>query len=148
MMKHLKKSSFMCLFAILLMVFSVSCTPANPVQFIKLFHTSDGAPPSYIPTGITMPSPDETMLLSPGDKIFLFVMLDKKYKGDINFSRITFFNKGTSDQIEIGSSHDLGPFTPGSILDGEYYVPIQTGKYEVRIYVKDKVVARALFEVK
>jgi hypothetical protein len=148
-MTHNKYFVAIYLFVVILMLFLVSCTPANPVQQIKLFHTADGSPPSYVPVlSYTNPSPDETLSLGPGDKIFLFIVLDENFKGDITFSKITFFNRAANQEVEAGASLDLGPFTPGDIFDEICYAPAQPGGYETRIYVANKVTARALFEVK
>src|SRR5450759_3646498 len=89
-MRHYKYSLVMYLFVILLMLFSVSCTPSNPVQAVALLRMVDGSVPSFVPiSDSTAPSPTENTLLSAVDKIDLFIMLDKKFKGEITFSKIT-----------------------------------------------------------
>jgi hypothetical protein len=83
--------------------------------------------------------------------MFLGLVMSKRLKEDVTFSRYTFFNKATGKEVEIEATNELGPFEPGAILEvalqNPWPVPSEPGTYEVRIYLDDKVVASAVFEV-
>jgi hypothetical protein len=127
-----------------------------PVYYIKVFKASQDIPPSFA-AGIweepSMPHPELIQtVLSPGDKIYLGLVINRENKKNITFSRYIFFNKRTGQEIEVGNPDDLGPFEPGQILivshPDFWTVPEQLDIYELRVYMGNDIVASALFEVK
>ena len=135
----------------------VGCSKApDPVYFICIYKARP-----HVPKGlgegiwIRPPNPHPDFIqgtFSPGDKIFLGLVINRENKEDITFSRYTFYNKRTGQEPEVGASGDLIPFEPGQItlvaFSNPWMVPEQPDIYEVRIYMGSDVVASALFEVK
>ena len=72
-------------------------------------------------------------------------------KKSVTFSRYTFYNKETGEELEIGLPADLGPFASISwnliAQSNPWLVPSEPGIYELRVYLDEKIVASALFEV-
>lgn len=102
---------------------------------------------------LTGPHPAKIQgVFDAGDKMFLGLVISKQIKNEVKFSRFTFFNKETGTEEEVRASpDDLGPFEPGgkhllAFLD-PWEVPNEDGKYELRVYIGDEVVASALFNV-
>jgi len=125
------------------------------IQNITIFRWEFG---DFVPPGgwtfhITGSHPTEVQeLFDPGDKMNLGLVINRQVKDDITFSKFTFFNKETGTEEEVRAApKDYGTFEPS----GEYYlgykspweVPDEDGKYELRLYIGDEVVASALFNV-
>ncbi len=157
-MKKLKNLCAIVLTALLLVISVAGCQQQAPdvIETIYIFKAHplyNPPPPGGWTFQTTGPHPARVQgLFDPGDKIFLGLVISERLKGDTSFSRFTFFNKGTGAEEEIRASPgDLGPFEP----DGEYLpglqnpweVPDKDGKYELRLYLSDEVVASALFNV-
>ena len=84
--------------------------------------------------------------------MLLGLIMSKRPKEKVTFSRYTFFNEATGEEVEIEDPDELGPFWPGTeqfvALQNPWPVPSEPGMYEVRIYQDDKIVASAVFEVR
>jgi hypothetical protein len=80
------------------------------------------------------------------------IKLSKGLKENIIFTQYTFFNIGTSAEFKVGLPEQLGPFEPGQLpliaFDDPWPVPTETGHYEFRVYLGNRVVARALFNIR
>jgi hypothetical protein len=79
--------------------------------------------------------------------------MSKWLKGNVTFSKYTFLSKATGREMEIQTTDDdMGPFEQGQVLmvdvPNPWPVPRDPGTYELRIYVRDKVVGSAVVEVK
>jgi len=97
----------------------------------------------------TVPFPTNIQeTFNPGQEMLIGIKLDKRFNSEITFSKVTLLHRETSEEVEI-ISHDLGPFEPGQVFYLPYYsVPSKQGIYEVRVYLNQKVIASALFEVR
>lgn len=126
------------------------------VEVIRIFKAES---PDYPPppggwiSMSTGPHPSKIQeVFDPGDKMFLGLVISEQIMNEVKFSRFTFFNKDTGTEEEIvASPDDLGSFEPGrGFLTGfqnPWEVPDENGEYEVRVYLGDKVIASALFNV-
>ncbi|MFC1968788.1 serine protease, partial [Chloroflexota bacterium] len=153
------------LWAIVLMVLVVllasvaGCQQSTPdvVEVIAIFPAESGAPPPTgawgSPGGSIDPHPDRVQrVFSPGDKMYLGLRISSKIEANVTFSRFTYFNKETGEEIEVGSSSDLvRAWGPGQVnllaFNNPWPVPDEPGEYQVGIYLDNKVVASARFEV-
>ena len=82
----------------------------------------------------------------------LYIILARVKKA-VTFSRYAFYNRETSQETETSLPANLGPFGPWDD-SGTYYfevglwpVPNETGTYEVRVYLGDKIEGSVVFEV-
>ena len=146
-------------FVILLMAPPVSgChQTSNPVSYISVFKVRPGQraspPPSWAADPPVAPHPTSVQaVFNPRDRMFLGLIMSKRPKEKVTFSRYTFFNEATGEEVEIEDPDELGPFWPGTeqfvALQNPWPVPSEPGMYEVRIYQDDKIVASAVFEVR
>ena len=157
----MKKLVVLCAIALmtLLLITSVArCIQKTDdvIETIYIFkaESPDDPPPpggwTFMSTG---PHPAEIQkVFDPGDKMFLGLVINEQIKNEVNFSRFTFFNKGTGTEVEVAASpSDLGPFEPGgeylSGFQNPWEVPGENGEYELRVYQGDEVVASAHFNV-
>jgi S1-C subfamily serine protease len=142
---------------LLMILVPVGCQQNAPdvVEIIAIFPAESGSPP---PTGAWAydrkpdPHPDRIQrVFNLGDRMFLGLRISEQLETDITFSRYTFFNRDTGEEIEAGLPSDLGPFEPGQItlsaFQNPWMVPADPDNYELRIYLDDKVVASARFEI-
>jgi hypothetical protein len=128
----------------------------DAVDVISIFEATPHPPPSFgppIPGNPGDPHPDPIQeVFSPGDEMFLGLVVGSQLKKNVTFSKYTFYSRGTGGETEIGSASDRGPFDPGSIrlvaFQQPWVVPDQPGIYEVRVYLEDEAVASAVFEVR
>ncbi|OGO22208.1 MAG: hypothetical protein A2144_05140 [Chloroflexi bacterium RBG_16_50_9] len=83
--------------------------------------------------------------------MYLGLRISERLETDITFSRYTLFNRDTGEEVEAGLPSDLGPFKPGQTtlvgFKNPWILPADPGHYELRVYLDDKVVASARFEV-
>jgi hypothetical protein len=154
--KSILATSLLLLVTLVVLQIAGCSREPDPVYYLQVFKASQDIPPSFA-VGIweepPMPHLDFIQeVLSPGDKIYLGLVINRENKKNITFSRYTFFNKRTEQEIEVGDADDLGPFEPGQILvvahPDFWTVPEQPDIYELRIYMGNDIVASALFEVK
>jgi hypothetical protein len=136
------------------------CSPSNPVQMITVFAGPlVGMPPRDgsmgLPITVTKPFPEEThryirQVFSPDEKLSLVLQLDKRFMGNISFSKITLFNKDTAQETELsGTTPEAGSFVRGSLVtvwSGDLLS--EPGTYEIRVYYEGKKVAATQLEVK
>ena len=133
----------------------VSHQSLSPVHVITIFKSEPGNRPPPGGWAIVQqanPYPPWIQVFNQGDKIYLSLVISKELDTSVTFSKYTFVNNVTNIEVETGSSSDYGPFEPGQKLDvafdNPWPVPSETGFYQFRIYLGNKVVASALFEVR
>lgn len=143
---------------LLLGLLTAGCTAlSNPVSFVQLFKVQDGGPaippPGPWAEGVPTQAFPTLVQIAVGrqDKMFAGIVVNRRLTHKITFSRYTFFNEATHVEEQLGAISDLGPFVPGQVLlVGMPYgwnVPTTPGMFQFRIYVDDKIVATARFEV-
>jgi len=150
---------FVIILMTLVTLASVGCQQSTPdiVEVIAIFPAESGSPP---PTGAwgspdvsANPHPERVQrVFNLGDRMFLGLRISSKIKENVTFSRFTYFNKETGEQIEVGSPSDLTrEWEPGQVallaFNNPWPVPDESAGYQVRIYVGTRVVASANFEV-
>lgn len=164
-----KFAKWLCVPAMLmfLTMLLVSCNTGgtnSPIYLIRIFK---GMPDSPVPPGgwgVSLGSPEPypkgiQQIFVPGEKIALGLNISlgpdsKNTPGEnIAFSKYTFYNTETGEEKEIEvEGDDLGPFQMHSVVLIAWLhpwpVPSAPGTYEFRVYLRNKVVASALFEVK
>ena len=144
--------SFTVIIIVLLAVVSTyDYLRAAPVKAIRLFDSSNIGSNSLPLLTNKSPYPKEVQrVLSPGDVILIGIIMDKFPGRSITFSRYCFYNQGTQQEKEIRSS-EMGTFKSGqNFIIGNLDplpVPVEPGIYEFRIYMGNRIVASAVFEV-
>jgi len=135
----------------------VGCQQSTPdiIEVITIFPAESGSPP---PTGVWAwdrkidPHPDRIQrVFNLGDRMYLGLRISEHLETDITFSRYTFFNRDTGEEVEAGLLGDLGPFEPGRAtlagFQNPWMLPADPGNYELRVYLDNTVIASARFEV-
>jgi len=157
----MKKIFILCTIVLLslLLLTPVGCQQSTPdvIKVIAIFPAESGAP---VPTsGWAMPGaqanphPDRVQrVFSPGDKMFLGLSISSKVKANVTFSRFAYFNQDTGEEMAVGTPSDLmKAWEPGQVdllaFNNPWAVPEQPGEYEVRIYMKESIVASAIIRV-
>ena len=156
----MKKPIVLCamvLTALLLIISVVGCQQStlDVVEVISIFPAESGAPP---PTGVWAydrkidPHPDRIQrVFNLGDRMYLGLRISEQLETDITFSRYTFFNRDTGEEVEAGLPGDLGPFEPGRAtlagFQNPWILPADPGNYELRVYLDTTVIVSARFEV-
>lgn len=149
---------FAIVLSFLMLLAPVGCQQGTPdvVEVIAIFPAESGAPP---PTGAWAydrkidPHPERIQrVFSLGDKMYLGLRISSKIEANVTFSRFTYFNKETGEEIEIGSPSDLmRAWEPGQVnllaFNNPWPVPEEPGEYQVRVYLDNNVIASANFEV-
>jgi hypothetical protein len=83
--------------------------------------------------------------------MLVVLSINGKLKSNVTFSRYTFLNKETGQEVDVGSPEDLMVWEPGQIalinFGDPWAVPDQPGLYELRVYVENRNVASAVFRV-
>lgn len=84
--------------------------------------------------------------------MYLGLRISNEIETSVTFSRFTYFNNETGEEIEVGSPRDLmRAWEPGQVnllaFNNPWSVPNEPGEYEVRIYLYTRVIASARFEV-
>ena len=131
----------------------IGCTAPNPVNGIVVRKALPSHhPPGGSFVGLKNPHPTEVQaVFQRGDKMVVLLSISKKLKSEVTFTRYTFFNKETGQEVDIGSPEDFAAWEPGQVdwinLGNPWAVPEQSGEYEVRVYMNENVVASALFNV-
>ena len=130
----------------------------TPVTYIQVFKTTSGTaagvPPGTWAEGVPVrPRRTEVQaVFMPGDRIYLGIKIDPRLSGNVTFSRYTFFNTAARQERPVEDAKELGPFEPGQVLlvglPWGWPVPSAAGRYEIRIYVGEKVIASAAFDVR
>jgi hypothetical protein len=154
-MKRIIKYIITVLSICLLNVLMVGCNkPSEPIDGIFLYKASNErvVPPGY---GLTDPEMDPTPAIvwefKSSDKILLGIRLSKDFKEEITFTKYTFFNKDNSEELNVGLPEELGPFEPGQIPlinhRDPWTLPIETGHYELRVFLGERIVSKAFFDI-
>ncbi|MDD5287997.1 MAG: S1C family serine protease [Dehalococcoidales bacterium] len=137
----------------------VGCHQSTPdvVELIAIFLAEPGAPLPIgtwgAPDGLINPHPDQIQrVFNPGDKMYFGMRISSKIEEQVTFSRFTYFNKETGEEIDVGSSSDLMEvWESGQVgllaFNNPWLVPDEPGEYQVRLYLDDAMIASARFEV-
>jgi hypothetical protein len=141
----------------LLSVLTVSCSDSNtPVDRIELYPVHN---PQEVPPGGALASPGkDPMPTYTWDfperivtSIYVGVRISENLKEDVTFTKYTIFDPADSSEYEVGLPEELGPYEPGQIPllnhNNPWPIPAERGQYEFRIYLDDRVVSRAIFNV-
>jgi hypothetical protein len=113
-----------------------------------LFTNTGGLPPGgYIPgiPFITQPFPTDVPIVNPGQKIYVFLLTNENFKGNITFSKMTLLDKNTNIETELAPSTDFLQQNPN--IPSVVVAPNISGSYEVRLYFQNMVAASESFEV-
>ena len=157
-----KQRIFLAISAVLLLTIT-ACQPSvdnhDQTEYIEVISIFEYEFPDYPPPPggwtfqTTGPHPSEIQgVFALGDKMFLGVVISEKTRNEVKLSKISVFNKETGIEKEIAiPTSELGPFEP----DGKYLIGLQnpwevpraTGKYEVRLYIDNEIIASAIFMV-
>ncbi|MDD5190495.1 MAG: hypothetical protein PHE50_05570 [Dehalococcoidales bacterium] len=168
MKKFIKNISFLLLIMTLLVTLLTGCRhspattaatlPAMPINTIHIFNIDPYAVPPggwviHLPPYNFNSHPDGIQAkFAPGDTLALGLTMSYQFKEPITFTKYTFYNRKTGEEMTIGTTEDLGPFEPGDVtivaLSHPWPVPTQPGIYEIRVYLGDENVASGVFEVK
>jgi len=156
----MKKFTVLCAVVLMVLVLlaPAGCQQSSPdvIEVIAIFPAEPGAsPPSGAwgsPGGLIDPHPDRVQrVFNLGDRMYLGLRISEQLETDITFSRYTFFNRDTGEEVEAGLPGDLGPFEPGRAtlagFQNPWMVPADPGNYELRVYLDNTVIASARFEV-
>lgn len=139
--------------SLLLASLAVGCVAPEPVDGIFVFKARPG---QEVPTGIFAgtgnPHPTGVQVtFNPGDRMFIILSMSAKLKSDVTFSRYTFFNEETRQEVDVGSPEDFKTWEPGQTdlvaFHNPWVVPNQQGEYRLRIYLEKRIVASAVFRV-
>jgi len=149
------KTKIICAMILFLLIGTllIGCTAPNPVNGIVVRKAlPDYQPPRGSFYGLKNPYPTEVQaVFQHEDKMVVVLSISEKLKSKVTFTRYTFFNKETGQEVDVGSPEDFRDWSPGQIdvinLDHPWDVPNQPGEYEVRIYMKESSVASAIFRV-
>lgn len=131
----------------------IGCTAPNPVNGIVVRKAlPNHQPPRGSFYGLKNPHPAEVQaVFQHVDKMVVVLSISEKLKSEVTFTRYTFFNKEIGQEVDVGSPEDFAAWEPGQIglinIDNPWAVPEQPGEYEVRIYMKESIVASAIFRV-
>lgn len=147
-----------CILMFGLILFGSGCSSQTPVLIDRI--TVMKEPRDHLlPTGYFGPLPEEPIPqfgvvgapYHPGDKIFIILSVSKNLKDAVTFSRFTFYNQQTKEEVDLPVPEGLEPFTPGQIFtvafDDYWTVPDEPGNYELRVYVGKKEAISATFTV-
>ena len=98
------------------------------------------------------PYNDTIYSFNKGEEIYIYIQLESELETAVTFTKFTFYNKKTYteeivDLTDDYISDDLGPFEPGRDNFWVAEVPYEDGEYELKIYLGERVVASALFDV-
>ena len=133
---------------VLVLLAPVGCRQSTPdvVEVIAIFPAESGAPPPTgawgSPGGLIDPHPDRVQrVFSPGDKMYLGLRISGKIKANVTFSRFTYFNRDTGEEVGVGSPSDLmRAWEPGQVdllaFTNPWQVPDEDGEYELRRRIK------------
>lgn len=130
----------------------------NPVFSISIekVKVEPPGPPSTgpLPSVPLTPEPYSTrvqQVFQPGDRMFVFMFTNLRLTKTVTFSKYTFFNRQSRVETNLPPNGSLGPFDPSTgfsvAQENPWTVPAQPGQYEFRVYVADRVVASARFDV-
>jgi hypothetical protein len=152
-MKRFIKYISIALMIGLFIVVIVDCTKlSDPVNQIRLFKVFDQEVPSWVPNPSEKnPMPSIVWEFKASDKIYLALQLSKNFNEKITFTKYTFFNTDTSDELNVGLPEQLGSFEPGQVVlinyNDPWILPTKTGHYELRLYWDNRIVSKAFFDV-
>jgi len=129
-------------------------TPNEPAVIIHIFKAQPGAPLPPGGWGVPgAPYPEGIQqVFAAGDKMYIGLRISRDIETNITFSKFTYFNKETGNEVEVGSASDLmRAWEPGQVdflaFDNPWSVPEEPGYYQLNAYVDSEVVASALFQV-
>jgi hypothetical protein len=139
----------------LLFVLTVGCVKLpEPIDRIQLFKALDQP---GIPTAGSLadsqkdPMPTIVQEFSSSDKIFFGIRLSKDLEENVVFTKYTIFNKDTSTEFKIGLPEQLGPYEPAQVpliaFEDPWTLPNEPGHYEFRVYLGNRIVSKALFNI-
>ena len=143
----------------LLLVPLIGCKATDPVEIIQVFKTKSAnpLPPTGgwgISDGPINPYPEGIQqVFSIGDRLFIGLRISNEIKTNVIFSKFTYYNKVTSIEVEVGFPSDtMKVWEPGQVdllaLNNPWSIPSGTGDYQLRVYLDNKIVASANFQVK
>jgi hypothetical protein len=126
----------------------------HTVERIFLFKWQQPQPPTgaIYATAPTNPYTNQVELtVYMNDRLFFFLRTSHHIKNSITFTKFTYYNTTLKAETQMGSTSDLGPYFPDELylvaFNDPWPVPETPGVYQLRVYVGNKVVAWALFEV-
>jgi hypothetical protein len=151
--------SFTVIIIVVLAASTIDYLRASPVRSIQLKSVPPGSHVMVLP-GFSLlylpknphPAQIQTTIL-PGDGLSAIIEMDYS-KGSVTFSKYTCFKRDTREETEIKTNNESGAYRPGLgqifILGGRdgWPVPSEPGIYEFRIYMGNRIVASAVFEVR
>ena len=141
-----------------LTLFGSGCSTQTPLLIDRITVMKEPRD-QHMPTGHFGPLPEIPVPQSgvvgapyhPGDKIFIILSVNENLNDDITFSRFTFYNLQTKEEVDLPIPEGLEPFTPGQIFevafDDYWTVPDEPGNYELRVYVGKQEAISATFAV-
>jgi hypothetical protein len=148
---YLSLALVICLLSILF----TGCNNAiQPIERIEL----DKAPPGQeIPTAVSLsiiekdPMPATKWEFLSSEKLYVGIRMSKDLKENVTFTKFTYFNKDTFVETTVGFPKELGPYEPGQLqllnLYDKWTLPTEHGSYEFRIYLGERIVSEALFNI-
>ena len=156
-MDRFKLNRFFLIVPLLLLLIFCSSCKAESITVIRILKVqSEGTPVETSLIWLSKTGPHPTAMqqsFNLGDELMLGFIIDPDTKS-ITFTKYTYLNTTTQTETTIISdTEELGPFKSvgGDVVSvhkvGPWSVPFQQGSYELRIYVGQKVIASALFEV-
>jgi hypothetical protein len=150
---------FICMgLMILLVILPVTgCNRSSePIERIELYpaHNPPEVPPGeglYFGSIDPMPTQAWDFPELIVTSIFVGIRISKDLKEDVTFTKYTIFDPVVSSEYELGLPEESGPYEPGQILLLNLYdpwaIPAAKGQYEFRIYLGDRIVSKALFNI-
>ena len=79
------------------------------------------------------------------------IRINKDLKENVTFTKYTIFCTADSSEKTVGQPDDLGPYEPGQVVllnhGRPWQIPAAYGQYEFRVYLGDRIVSQAFFNV-
>ena len=86
-----------------------SGTTINPVRYFRILPAPQGIPPSFVDiSSVTEPFPTDIFVLSPHEQMWLAIFTNDNFKQPISFSRFTFYDLDTKQEVDINFPIDPG----------------------------------------
>jgi|WetSurMetagenome_2_1015567.scaffolds.fasta_scaffold09211_3 hypothetical protein len=150
MTNKLKQKIFIIIGIIILWLIA-GCADSGPVKGIAIVKFYGNGAPTGPFEALSDPHPTGQSVFQSGDKSYVILSVNENQQNPITFSRYTFYNQKTEQEVDFGSSKDFDSWEAGQIdlinSQNPWNVPEQPGKYELRIYLVDKITASAVFRV-
>ena len=124
-------------------------TPVKNINLGKAALSETGTPP---PSGIWMSFPsgpynDTVYSFNRGEEILIYIELESRLEAPTTFTKFTFYNKETGNEVTIELLDDLGAFEAEESHIWHTQAPNKDGEYELRIYINKRIVASALLDI-